>query len=846
MNLKLRPSRSWSIAVISLALVLSATESRGMDSKGALFRQLSPDAARRVQQLEQPTSPLQSKAVVRTRHVELDRDQLLRDVIAPGLKQQKLAPVYVRLFDDVEISIVTEQFEEISPGRQRWIGSVDGNRENRAVFVLRENNVLGNIRISGRLFQIRPTPVAGVHSVTEIDTRRFPNELPPDPVPEVHEGIHAEPGAAIDQDEAQLTNIKGKDPTAVSAEPPSKRSPSREKREKENVQPGKGKYQVVDILPRDLANEGSPNSSADADDLSGKLRPLPDSDLLAAPSILDLIARTGHSCAKYVDVLVGYTETAKDASADIEGEIELAITESNDSYANSGISTRLRLIHAEEVTYSESGNIELDRNRLRDPDDGRLDVLHSLRRVHDADLVSLWVEMSDDGCGIAFIMDPVGTGFQSSGFSVVVRSCATGNYSFGHELGHNMSARHDWYVDDTDNSPFTFNHGFVSVANSWRTVMAYNDQCVDAGGSCVRLQYWSNPDVSQNGVAMGIAEGQPNAADNRKTLNTTVATVASFQVGLYESGGEAWGSGNYATSIAFGDVLGNGRDQTGVTRHANINSRYFVFGPTDLLSGGSGWGSGNYATSIAFGDVDGDGRDEIGIARRSDVNARYWVLDDANAGFTTLLSGGTEWGSGNYATSIAFGDVDGDGRDEIGLARRSDVNARYWVLDDATAGFTTLLSGGTGWGSGNYATSIAFGDVDGDGRDEIGLARRSDVNARYWVLNDASAGFAPLLSGGSGWGSGNYATSIAFGDVDGDGHKEIGLGRRADVNARYWVLDDARCTFKEMLVGGSGWGSGNYATSIAFGDVDDDGKDEVGIGRKANQNSRYWILDLEL
>ncbi len=148
-------------------------------------------------------------------------------------------------------------------------------------------------------------------------------------------------------------------------------------------------------------------------------------------------------------------------------------------------------------------------------------------------------------------------------------------------------------------------------------------------------------------------------------------------------------------------------------------------------SGGSSWGEGNYATSIAFGDVDGDGRDEVGITRKSGSNDRYWILNDKNAGFGTLHKGGSGWGSSNYATSIAFGDVDGDGRDEVGIARKAGSNSRYWILD----GFGAYGQGGGGrWGSSNYATSIAFGDVNGDGDADLGIARKAGSNMRYKVL----------------------------------------------------------------------------------------------------------------
>ena len=47
----------------------------------------------------------------------------------------------------------------------------------------------------------------------------------------------------------------------------------------------------------------------------------------------------------------------------------------------------------------------------------------------------------------------------------------------------------------------------------------------DCSPSCPRLQYWSNPDVSYNGVAMGTIATNNNA----RVLNTTAATVATFR-----------------------------------------------------------------------------------------------------------------------------------------------------------------------------------------------------------------------------------------------------------------------------------------------------------------------------
>ncbi|MGD8753931.1 MAG: zinc-dependent metalloprotease family protein, partial [Anaerolineales bacterium] len=243
-----------------------------------------------------------------------------------------------------------------------------------------------------------------------------------------------------------------------------------------------------------------------------------------------------------IDVLVVYSDDARAAAGGttaIQNTINLAVAETNVSYANSNINTSLNLVHMEEVAYSETGDVCSDRTRLRNPSDGHIDNVHTLRDTYNADMVALIIENDVNYCGCAYIMDSVSTAFENYAFQATKRTCATGYYSFGHEFGHIQSARHDWYVDDTAFSPYSYNHAFVYVPGDWRTVMAYNNECADNGTYCTRLQYWSNPNILYGGVAMGVPAGtstsctawsHPNCdADNHLTLNNTALTVANFR-----------------------------------------------------------------------------------------------------------------------------------------------------------------------------------------------------------------------------------------------------------------------------------------------------------------------------
>src|SRR5215207_8316943 len=162
-------------------------------------------------------------------------------------------------------------------------------------------------------------------------------------------------------------------------------------------------------------------------------------ELLAAASARPTCATDP---ATEIDVLVLFTATTRAAAggvAAIQATALLAIQETNDSYNNSGITQRVRLAHMEEVSYPETGNSRTDVNRLRNATDGFIDNAHALRDTFAADAVMLVVETLVKKCGEAFdILDPVSNAFEKSAFAVVARDCATGNFSFGHELGHLM------------------------------------------------------------------------------------------------------------------------------------------------------------------------------------------------------------------------------------------------------------------------------------------------------------------------------------------------------------------------------------------------------------------------
>ncbi|WP_313919006.1 M12 family metallo-peptidase [Tahibacter sp.] len=244
-----------------------------------------------------------------------------------------------------------------------------------------------------------------------------------------------------------------------------------------------------------------------------------DHDEVAYRRLFDEAGRAALAPSKAIEansvvrVLVNYTSAANNATPSMSGLINLAISESNQGYANSSVAVTLQLAGSGLVSYTETGNFSTELSRYRSTSDGYMDTIHTQRNNVAADVAVLIVNGSAY-CGIGYMNVNA-----ASAFTVVARTCATGYYSFAHEIGHNFGANHD--PANASGSPYAYGHGYQYPAGRWRTIMAY--AC--AGVSCTRINYWSNPNKTYNGVAMGTAATHNNA----RVLNQRAATVAAFR-----------------------------------------------------------------------------------------------------------------------------------------------------------------------------------------------------------------------------------------------------------------------------------------------------------------------------
>ncbi|HYW10414.1 MAG TPA: M12 family metallo-peptidase [Longimicrobium sp.] len=280
--------------------------------------------------------------------------------------------------------------------------------------------------------------------------------------------------------------------------------------EQYSIEPlGNGMHAVSKLDQRKLPPEHGP------DNPTGVLDPAPPADFLSSYQA-STEGTVGVAALNTINVLVVYTASAASATANVSSLIQLAVDETNQSYVNSGIDISMVRVHTAQVTYNESKrSFSQHVAALRSTTDGIMDNVHTLRNTYAADVVVLVVNDSE-ACGIASSIGSTAT----TAFAVAHFSCITGYYSFGHEVGHLQGARHDRAVDGST-TPYAYGHGYIPASKTWRTVMAYGNNC----SNCTRIQYWSNPLKTYGGVAMGTVLYE----DNARVLNLTAPTVAAYR-----------------------------------------------------------------------------------------------------------------------------------------------------------------------------------------------------------------------------------------------------------------------------------------------------------------------------
>ncbi len=235
-------------------------------------------------------------------------------------------------------------------------------------------------------------------------------------------------------------------------------------------------------------------------------------------------------------MLMAYTPQALAARPNITADIALMIDYLNRGLTDSKIDVQVQLLHSTLVDYQEPSNVTsydvFSEAGLGIGDFGRVG---QLRDTLDADLLGVLVGSVNDVCGLGtFNLPTVPERFLELARNTL--SVASVGFSgaclpdtLAHEVGHNLGALHERYIQaGAQPGPAEYHFGYADTVGKFRDIMAYGRECSDKKFLCTNTNRFSNPDLSYNGRPIGVPFDQPLAADASRRMRELASMVDQF------------------------------------------------------------------------------------------------------------------------------------------------------------------------------------------------------------------------------------------------------------------------------------------------------------------------------